>query len=169
MLNKNTEAFSEIVWKFINERYAPYLELLKHCKLEAAKYGVYLRNSFNEHFSDLLCMDLKGLRTFCNENSYNKLDIQVLHFGIKLMYFLSFGPEQCASTKVKELQRKKRELDSLYNKVVAMVEMRESDGEGKSMQYIHLLNLLYSLLLSNEEEIPKVTELEKDVNLPALK
>lgn len=171
VLSKNTEVFSEIVWKFINERYAPYLELLKHCKIEAAKYGVYLRTAFNEYFPDLIWMDLKGLRVFCNDNNYNKLDIQVLHFGIKLMYFLSYGPEQCAATKIKELQKKRRELEALYNKVLVLVEMREGgeNSKSQSMQYIQLLNLLYSLMFSSEEETLKISELEKDVNLPALK
>lgn len=171
VLSKNTEVFSEIVWKFINERYAPYLELLNHCKIEAAKYGVYLRTAFNEYFPDLIWMDLKGLRVFCNDNNYNKLDIQVLHFGIKLMYFLSYGPEQCAATKIKELQKKRRELEALYNKVLVLVEMREGgeNSKSQSMQYIQLLNLLYSLMFSSEEETPKISELEKDVNLPALK
>lgn len=171
VLSKNTELFSEIIWKFMVERYVPYLSLLQHCKTQPTQYGVHLRNAFNEFFSDLLCKDLKALRVFCQDNGYDKLDIQVLHFGIKLMYFLTYGVQECASTKIKQLDRKRRELDTLYNKVIAMVEIKQDDetSPSSSLTYVKLLTLVYNLLFSNEEDIPRIEELEKDANLPALK
>ncbi len=144
-LSKNTEVFSEIIWKFMVERYVPYLSLLLHCKTQPERSGVHLRNAFNEYFSDLLCKDLKGLRAFCMENEYDKLDIQVLHFAIKLMYFLTYGAKECTQSKVKQLEKKRRELEMLYNKVIALVELKVNDPTSSStrMDYIQLITLVY--------------------------
>lgn len=52
--SKDTQEFSKILWKFMTERYVPYLELLRHCRVDEAKYGAVIRSAFSDSFSELL-------------------------------------------------------------------------------------------------------------------
>lgn len=166
-LNQNTQSFSLVLWKFISERYIPYLELLNHCGITCNQYGPILRSCLQTCFLELLNMDSKALTTYCREHKLDKTDMFILQFGLKITIMLSHETNNGTSYWTKGYKKDLADLKFLYERIKMGLEMK--DIENQVHKSATSIMSLYSIVFPGEHSILESEELTKDANLPALK
>lgn len=121
-------------WKFLSERYVPYLELLEHCGISPAVYGPVLRKALRGLFATLLDMEPKEIRQQCREHKVDKEIVQNLQFAVKIMHALSHGYKCCKEAKDKAVKLETSRLKSLYERLALGAQASQlSEGvDGKS-------------------------------------
>ena len=91
ILNGETDKYSHILWQFISERYAPYLELLTQVQMSPNQYGPIIRICLEKYFSELLRMEAKEVIKYCGAQQLNKVSLLVFVFGLKTIALFSRG------------------------------------------------------------------------------
>lgn len=169
--NHMEDKYSQVLWQFISERYAPYLELLTQVKMAPSQFGPIVRVCLIKYFSDLLKMDAKEVIKHCNTHKYNKVNILVFVFGLKIIALLSrgvVGKQQTAHSahkkEIEQLGAFKRRMDITLQ--TELCDKYTNDSNGKAIDAI--LKFYAMLFPENGEEL-SIDELSKDANLPVLK
>lgn len=169
-LNTNTEAFSQILWEFISERYAPYLELLRYCKVGRGQYAPTIRATLEKYFSDILEMEPKVLIKYSTEHNLDKLNMLVLQFGLKIIDLLSQDSDGFNSKWKTAHKKELASLKFLYDKINMSLQMKQLDESSKNASVKCTNSILgFYAMVFQEESIQASEEVSKDSNLPALK
>lgn len=170
-LNMTTDKFSQVLWQFISERYAPYLELLNHCNISPQQFGPVIRVCLHKYFSELLTMEPVQLSKYWKDHKVDRLDMQVLIFGLKLISILSRGVTgESANWKASP----KKELDKLkavYQKINMCIQAKQVDQilTTDNSKYTNSLLGFYAMLPLDKDAQLRSEEFSKNENLPALK
>lgn len=67
-----------------------------------------------------------------------------MQFSVKVMYFLTFGIDECNKPKAKDVCLRKKELQLLYNKMVSIIELKKADDNpSPNFEYFQHITLVY--------------------------
>ena len=170
-LNLRWREYSNIMWYFLSEKYAPYLALLQDCSITSSQYGPIVRDTLEKHFWDILCIEYKELVKYCKEQSIDKLDMLVLQFGLQITKILSQGVTDMNDSWKEVHSKELAKVKFLYERIKLSVQIKSScqDTTDKHMEWINSLLTFYAIVFEEGEDKLDAKELIKKTNLPALR
>lgn len=116
-LNINTVDLSSILWKFINERYVPYLHLLNTCNVPTESYQKGIEAFLERHFLELLHKDLKQINDYCKQNKIKPELVRVLALGVQLMLLMARNIKDYNQEWAQKNSRELETLSSIHSRI----------------------------------------------------
>lgn len=93
-LNIKSPELSSILWKFISERYVPYLAMLNSCNIPTDRYQGSIQACLERYFPELSSFSLKQTNEYIKDNKLDKKVTVLLTFGVQLMALLACNASQ---------------------------------------------------------------------------